>query len=57
MIYDLVHSLKTGEEPAMSVSNAIEAFKTGQALFQSHRERNRLIRPEELDGTLRIVSI
>jgi predicted dehydrogenase len=57
MIYDLIHSLETGEEPAMSVSNAIEAFKMGLALFQSHKEGNRLIGRDELDKSLRIESV
>ena len=57
MIYDLIHALETGEEPLMSVENAITAFRTGLALFQSHLEGNRAVRPDELDSQLRIVSV
>ena len=57
MVHDLIHAIETGAEPAMSLANAIRAFKMGLALFQSHREGTRLIQPEELDETLRIESI
>jgi predicted dehydrogenase len=57
MIYDLIHALETGAEPLMSVENAITAFRMGLSLFQSQREGNRLIRPQDLDEDLRIESI
>ncbi len=57
MVHDLIHALESDAEPVMSLANAIRAFKMGLALFQSHREGNRLVRPEELDSTLRIESV
>jgi predicted dehydrogenase len=57
MIYDLVHAIETGQAPLMSVENAITAFQMGLSLFQSHREGHRLVRPQDLDETLRIESV
>jgi len=57
MVYDLIRSLETGSDPAMSVFNAIEAFRMGLALFQSHREGHGLVRPEDLNETLRLESV
>jgi predicted dehydrogenase len=57
MVYDLISALESGVEPTSSVSNAIKAFKMGLALFQSQRERNRLVGHADLDKSLRILSI
>jgi predicted dehydrogenase len=57
MIFDLVHAIETGEEPLMSVENAITAFQMGLSIFQSDLEGHRLIRPQDLDETLRIESV
>jgi predicted dehydrogenase len=57
MVYDLIHALKTGDEPLMTIANAIHAFKMGLALFQSDLEGHRFVTPEELDSSLRIDSI
>jgi predicted dehydrogenase len=57
MVYDLIHAIETGHEPVMSVSNAVDAFRMGLALFQSDRAGNRLVKPDELDRSLRIESI
>jgi predicted dehydrogenase len=57
MIYDLVHAIETGQAPLMSVEKAITAFQMGLSLFQSHREGHRLVRPQDLDETLRIESV
>ncbi len=57
MVYDLVHALESGEEPLMSVDNAVTAFRTGLSIFQSHLEGHRPVRLEELDETLRILSV
>jgi predicted dehydrogenase len=57
MVYDLIHAMETDGEPVMSVANAIAAFKTGLALFQSHREGHRFIIPAKLDPSLRIESV
>lgn len=54
---DTEELVESGEEPAMFVANATKTFKMGLALFQSHREGHRLIRPEELDATLQIKSV
>jgi len=57
MVYDLVHSLETGEEPLLSVENATTAFRTGLSIFQSHLEGHRPVLPGELDERLCIVSV
>jgi predicted dehydrogenase len=57
MIYDLIHAIETGAEPLLSVANAITAFEMGLSIFQSHREGHRIIRPQDLDVTLRIDSV
>jgi hypothetical protein len=41
----------------MSVENAITAFQMGLSIFQSDLEGHRLIRPQDLDETLRIESV
>ena len=56
MVFDLVHTMETGEEPAMSLRNATAAFRMGLALFQSDREAHRVVTPGDLDPEIRIVS-
>ena len=56
MVYDLVHAMESGQEPLMSVANAIAAFRTGVALFQSHRAGHVPVAPDQLDEGLTVVS-
>jgi predicted dehydrogenase len=56
MVGDLVHTMDTGDEPAMSLRNATAAFRMGLALFQSNRDAHRVITPDDLDPQIRIVS-
>ena len=56
MVYDLVHAMETGEEPLMSIGNAIAAFRTGVALFQSHRAGHTPVAPRQLDEELTVLS-
>jgi predicted dehydrogenase len=56
MVYDLVRAIETGGEPLMSVSNAVSAFRTGLALFESHRQRHLPMPLAALDDGLRVVS-
>jgi predicted dehydrogenase len=57
MVHDLVQAMETGEEPIMSVRNAVAAFEMGLALFQSERDGRRPISPGELDPDLQIESV
>jgi predicted dehydrogenase len=56
MVFDLVHTMDTGDEPAMSLRNATAAFRMGLALFQSEREAHRVVTPDDLDPEICIVS-
>jgi predicted dehydrogenase len=57
MAFDLVRSMETGDEPVMSVRNAVTAFRLGVAFFQSEREGRRPVGPSALDPDLRIESV
>lgn len=57
MVAELLHSLKTGQEPLFSVTNAIEALRIALAIFESHRQGNRLIPLDAVDPTLHVESV
>jgi predicted dehydrogenase len=57
MVYDLVDAMERRREPVMSVQNAVEAFRLGAALFQSHRDGHAVVTPGALDARLAIDSV
>ncbi|MGE3844132.1 MAG: Gfo/Idh/MocA family protein [Vicinamibacterales bacterium] len=57
LVEDLVHAVRTGDEPWMSLPAAREAFVLGAALFQSDLECHRAVTPDQVRRDLYIASV
>jgi predicted dehydrogenase len=52
MLLDLIDAMEEGREPWMSLGHAAAAFTLGVAVFQSHLEGHRYVRPDEVRPSL-----
>ena len=57
MAAELVHCLRSGEEPLFSLPNAIESLRIALALFESHRQGGTPIDPHSVSPTLQVQSV
>lgn len=56
MLGELVHAIRTGEEPIFSLRNATESLRIALAIFESHR-RGRRVSLDKVDPTLHVPSV
>lgn len=57
MASELIHCMKTGEEPLFSVKNAIDSLRIALAIFDSGRRGGSVVDPLTVDPSLRIENV